>query len=137
MRFVWQGKKKTRVVLFVVEQTGDKMNTPIHVSDNEFESTVLKSSTPVVVDFWAPWCTPCKMVAPVLEKLAAEYGDKLTIAKVNTDENPQWAVRYGVQGIPTLLFIKDGLVKDTIVGAAPAPVIKARVEGLLKVTAGA
>ncbi|MDL1943618.1 thioredoxin [Chloroflexi bacterium CFX2] len=113
------------------------MNTPIHVSDNEFESTVLKSSTPVVVDFWAPWCTPCKMVAPVLEKLAAEYGDKLTIAKVNTDENPQWAVRYGVQGIPTLLFIKDGLVKDTIVGAAPAPVIKARVEGLLKVTAGA
>lgn len=113
------------------------MNTPIHVSDNEFENTVLKSSTPVVVDFWAPWCTPCKMVAPVLEKLAAEYGDKLTIAKVNTDENPQWAVRYGVQGIPTLLFIKDGLVKDTIVGAAPAPVIKARVEGLLKVTASA
>lgn len=113
------------------------MNTPIHVSDNEFENTVLKSSTPVVVDFWAPWCTPCKMVAPVLEKLAAEYGDKLTIAKVNTDENPQWAVRYGVQGIPTLLFIKDGLVKDTIVGAAPAPVIKARVEGLLKVPAGA
>lgn len=113
------------------------MNTPIHVSDNEFENTVLKSSTPVVVDFWAPWCTPCKMVAPVLEKLAAEYGDKLTIAKVNTDENPQWAVRYGVQGLPTLLFIKDGLVKDTIVGAAPALVIKARVEGLLKVTAGA
>lgn len=108
------------------------MNKPIHVTDSEFESTVLKSTTPVVVDFWAPWCGPCKMIAPVLEKLAAEYGDKLTIAKVNTDENPQWAMRYGVQGIPTLLFIRDGLVKDKIVGAAPAPVIRAKLDGVLK-----
>lgn len=113
------------------------MNKPIHVTDAEFESTVLKSTTPVVVDFWAPWCTPCKMIAPVLEKLAAEYGDKLTIAKVNTDENPQWAMRYGVQGIPTLLFINNGLVKDTIVGAVSAPAIKAKVDGLLKVVAEA
>jgi thioredoxin 1 len=113
------------------------MNTPIHVNDNEFENTILKSSTPVVVDFWAPWCTPCKMIAPVLEKLAVEYGDKLTIAKVNTDENPQWAMRYGVQGIPTLLFISNGLVKDTIVGAAPAPAIRAKVDGLLKTPVGA
>jgi thioredoxin 1 len=112
------------------------MNTPVHVTDAEFENTVLKSTTPVVVDFWAPWCTPCKMIAPVLEKLAAEYGDKLTIAKVNTDENPQWAMKYGVQGIPTLLFIKDGLVRDTIVGAVPAPAIKVKVDGLLKVAAG-
>ena len=113
------------------------MNTPIHVTDTEFENTVLKSTTPVVVDFWAPWSTPCKMIAPVLEKLAAEYGDKLTIAKVNTDENPQWAMKYGVQGIPTLLFIRDGLVRDTIVGAVPAPAIKAKVDGLLKVATGA
>jgi thioredoxin 1 len=112
------------------------MNTPIHVTDTEFENTVLKSSIPVVVDFWAPWCTPCKMIAPVLERLAAEYGDKLTIAKVNTDENPAWAMKYGVQGIPTLLFIKDGLIRDTIVGAVPAAAIKAKVDGLLKVAAG-
>jgi thioredoxin 1 len=77
------------------------------------------------------------MIAPVLEKLAAEYDDKLTIAKVNTDENPQWAMKYGVQGIPTLLFISGGLVRDTIVGAVPAPTIKAKVDGLLKAPAGA
>jgi thioredoxin 1 len=113
------------------------MTIPLHVTDAEFENTVLKSSTPVVVDFWAPWCTPCKMIAPVLEKLAAEYGDKLTIAKVNTDENPAWAMKYGVQGIPTLLFIRDGLVRDTIVGAVPAPAIKAKVDGLLNAPVGA
>lgn len=108
------------------------MNSLIHVTDAEFETTVLKSKNPVVVDFWAPWCGPCKMIAPVLEKLAVEYGDKVTIAKVNTDENPQWAMHYGVQGIPTLLLIRDGLVKDRIVGAAPAPTIRAKLEGLLK-----
>jgi thioredoxin 1 len=84
-----------------------QMNTPLHITDAEFENKVLQSTTPVVVDFWAPWCIPCKMIAPVLEKLAAEYGDKLIIAKVNTDENPEWAMKYGVQGIPTLLFIKE------------------------------
>ncbi len=108
------------------------MNQPIHVNDAEFDEKVLKSSTPVVVDFWAPWCGPCKMIAPVLEKLAGEYSDSVVVAKVNTDENPQWAMRYGVQGIPTLLFIKDGLVKDTIVGVAPASLIKSKVEGLIK-----
>lgn len=113
------------------------MNTPIHVTDAEFETAILKSPTPVVVDFWAPWCGPCKMIAPVLEKLAGEYGDKITIAKVNTDENPEWAMKYGVQGIPTLLFIAQGKVVDRLVGAAPAPAIKAKVDGLLKVPAGA
>lgn len=113
------------------------MNTPLHVTDSEFETTVLKSATPVVVDFWAPWCTPCKMIAPVLEKLAAEYADKVTIAKVNTDENPEWAMKYGVQGIPTLLFIKDGQVQETIVGVAPTSLIKSKMDGMLKVPAGA
>ncbi len=108
------------------------MNTPLHVNDAQFEAAVLKSSTPVVVDFWAPWCGPCKMIAPMLEKLAGEYDGRVTVAKVNTDENPEWAMRYGVRGIPTLLFIKDGLVKDTIVGVAPAPAIKAKMDGLLK-----
>lgn len=108
------------------------MTQPIHITDSEFDQKVLQSTAPVVVDFWAPWCGPCKMIAPVLEKLAAEYDGKVTIAKVNTDENPEWAMKYGVQGIPTLLFIKGGQVKDTIVGAAPVPTIKAKVEGLLK-----
>ena len=107
------------------------MTHPIHVTDAEFEGKVLQSTIPVVVDFWAPWCGPCKMIAPVLEKLAAEYDGKITIAKVNTDENPEWAMKYGVQGIPTLLFIKGGHVKDTIVGVAPAPTIKAKMDGLL------
>jgi thioredoxin 1 len=77
------------------------------------------------------------MIAPVLEKLAGEYGDKITIAKVNTDENPEWAMKYGVQGIPTLLFIKDGKVKDTIVGVVAASVIKSKMDGLLKAPVGA
>lgn len=108
------------------------MSKPIHVTDAEFENTVLKSTTPVLVDFWAPWCGPCKMIAPVLEKLAAEYDGKLIIAKVNTDENPEWAMKYGVQGIPTLLFVNQGQLKDRIVGAVPAPVIKTKIDGLLK-----
>lgn len=113
------------------------MNIPVHINDAEFEKMVLKSAAPVVVDFWAPWCGPCRMIAPTLEKLAAEYGDKLSIVKVNTDENPEWAMRYGVQGIPTLLFIRDGLLRDTIVGVVPAAVIKARIESLLQVAAAA
>jgi len=113
------------------------MNKPIHINDNEFENTVLKSTAPVVVDFWAPWCQPCRMIAPVLENLAAEYADKVTVAKVNTDENPEWAMKYGVQGIPTLLFIKDGQVKDTIVGVVAASVIKSKMDGLLKAPVGA
>lgn len=113
------------------------MNKPLHITDSEFDEKVLKSTHPVVVDFWAPWCQPCRMIAPVLENLAGEYADKLTIAKVNTDENQQWANIYGVQGIPTLLFIKDGKVLDTIVGVASITVIKSKMDGLLKAPVGA
>jgi thioredoxin 1 len=108
------------------------MHKPIHVSDAEFEARVLNSDLPVIVDFWAPWCGPCKMIAPVLEKIAEENADKLIVAKVNTDENPEWAMHFGVQGIPTLLYIANGEVVDRLVGAAPPPVIKDKAEALLK-----
>jgi thioredoxin 1 len=112
------------------------MNEPIHVSDAAFEKVVLQSKVPVVVDFWAPWCGPCRMVAPSLEKLAGEYAGKIVVAKVNTDDNPQYAMNYGVQGIPTMLFVRDGQEVDRIVGAAPYPAIKQRIEAVLaKVTA--
>lgn len=107
------------------------MAAPIHVSDNEFEEKVLQSTTPVVVDFWAPWCGPCRMVAPILEELATEYDGKIVVAKVNTDENPQWAMKFGVQGIPTMLFVKDGELVNRMVGAAPKPTIQQKVDAML------
>ena len=103
------------------------MENLIHVTDAEFEEKVLQSNLPVVVDFWAPWCGPCRMIAPVLEEVAKDYEGKIVIAKVNTDENPQWAMNFGVRGIPTLLFIANGEVKDHQVGAGPAPALKSRV----------
>jgi thioredoxin 1 len=101
-----------------------EMNEPIHVTDAAFEKTVLQSSLPVVVDFWAPWCGPCKMVAPILDKIANEKAGKLLVAKVNTDENPQWAMKYGVQGIPTMLFIANGEVVHQQVGALPESMLR-------------
>ena len=113
------------------EESGDVGPAPIHVTDSDFEALVLGSEIPVIVDFWAPWCMPCRMIAPVLEKMAREYDGRAIMAKVNTDENPQWAIKYGVQGIPTLLFVKDGEVEDRVVGVAPAGQIKERLERLL------
>ena len=107
------------------------INEPIHISDAAFERTVLHGKVPVLVDFWAPWCGPCRIVAPTLEKLAGEYADKILIAKVNTDDNPEYAMQYGVQGIPTLLFVRDGQEVDRIVGAAPYPMIKQRIDAVL------
>ena len=95
------------------------MNEPVHVTDAAFEKVVLKSNLPVIVDFWAPWCGPCRMVAPILEKIAKEQAGKLIVAKVNTDEYPEWAMKYGVQGIPTMLFIVNGKVVNQQVGALP------------------
>lgn len=100
------------------------MSEPIHVTDAAFEKTVLQSELPVIVDFWAPWCGPCRMVAPILDKLAKEYDGKLVIAKVNTDENPQWATQFGVQGIPTMLMISGGKVVHSQVGALPEGMLR-------------
>jgi len=106
---------------------------PVHVSDSAFEKTVLQSPIPVIVDFWAPWCGPCKMVAPPLEKLAKEYSGKLLVAKVNTDDNPEWAMKYGVQGIPTMLFVVSGKLIHRQVGALPEPMLRDIVSQFLDV----
>ena len=108
-------------------------DAPIHVTDAAFEKSVLQSETPVIVDFWAPWCGPCKMIAPVLEKIAQEYSGKVVIAKVNTDEDNQWAMKYGVQGIPTLLFVANGKIVHRQVGALPERMLRDVVTQFLEV----
>lgn len=109
-------------------------NEPIHVTDAAFEKTVLQNPLPVVVDFWAPWCAPCKMIGPALEKLASEFNGKLTVAKVNTDENPEWAGKYNVQGIPTLLFIYGGKIIHRQVGALPESLLRQTVAQFIETT---
>ncbi|GAA4962680.1 thioredoxin [Kineococcus glutinatus] len=93
------------------------------VTDDTFETVVLKSDKPVLVDFWAPWCGPCRQVAPILEEIAAEHGEQLQVVKINTDENPQTAARYGVTSIPTLNVYSGGEVVKTIIGARPKPAL--------------
>lgn len=90
-----------------------------HISDNEFDGTVLSGSGPVLVDFWAEWCGPCKQISPVLDEIAKEMEGKLTVAKVNIDQNPEAPQRFGVRGIPTLILFKDGKPVATKVGALP------------------
>jgi len=89
------------------------------VSDSTFELEVLKATSPVVVDFWAEWCGPCRMIAPALEEIAGSLGEKVKIVKLNVDENPQTAAKYGIQSIPTLLIFKDGQMASRQIGAAP------------------
>jgi thioredoxin 1 len=109
------------------------MSVPMHVTDAAFEESVLKSATPVIVDFWAPWCGPCRQVAPSLEKIAADYDGKVMVAKVNTDENPEWAQQYEVSGIPTMLFVAEGKIVYRQVGAVPFGYLKNIVDKFLEV----
>jgi thioredoxin 1 len=109
------------------------MDEPLHVTDPAFEKTVMQSSIPVIVDFWAPWCGPCKMVAPALEKLAKEYAGKLLIAKVNVDDNPESASKFDVRNIPTMLFIANGKVVHLQVGALPEPILRSIVTQFMTV----
>ena len=104
----------------------------VAVMDDTFEQQVLQSDKPVMVDFWAPWCGPCRAVAPVLEELAGEYADKVVIAKVNTDENPRYMSQLGIMAIPTMIFFKNGEMVDRIEGAGPKSFYKTRLDNILK-----
>jgi len=101
------------------------------VTNDTFDSVVIQSKSLVMVDFWATWCGPCKIVAPVVEELAKEYEGKVTFAKVNTDENTDLATRYNIRGIPTLIFFKEGKVMDQVVGAVPKAQLKSKIDSLL------
>src|ERR1700719_4790653 len=90
-----------------------------HVTDASFEQEVMKSATPVLIDFWAPWCAPCRAIAPMVDELATEYDGRLKVVKINVDDNPQVPARFGVRGIPNLVIVKGGEVKQQIVGAVP------------------
>jgi len=91
----------------------------VQITDDNFETEVIRSNLPVLIDFWAPWCGPCKSIAPVIEELAREYDGRIKVAKLNVDENPATPSRYAVRGIPNLLILKGGTVKEQIVGAVP------------------
>jgi thioredoxin 1 len=102
-----------------------------NVTNDTFDSVVVEAQTPVLVDFWATWCGPCKIIAPVVEELAKEYEGKVTFAKVNTDENADLASRFNIRGIPTLMFFKEGKMVDQVVGAVPKAQLKSKLDSLL------
>ncbi|RLB58544.1 MAG: thioredoxin [Deltaproteobacteria bacterium] len=108
------------------------MKKPIHITDANFTEEVEESSTPVLIDFWAPWCAPCRMVAPVVEQLAEDYDGRLKVAKCDTDQNPQVATMFGIRSIPTVVLLDDGQVVDALIGARPKAAFEAMVDRYLK-----
>jgi thioredoxin 1 len=107
------------------------MAAPLNVTSTNFETEVLQAKDPVLVDFWAPWCGPCRVIGPVVEEMATQYAGKLKVGKLNVDEHPMVAQRYGITGIPALLFFKDGDVVDTVVGAVPRNVLQKHIDGVV------
>ena len=103
----------------------------VEISDQSFETEVIKSEIPVVVDFWAPWCGPCRVLAPVTEKLAEAYTGKVKFCKINVDENPEMSMKYNVMSIPTLIFFKGGEQKGSSLGAVPEAALKPKIEALV------
>lgn len=111
------------------------MAKPIHVKSEEFKAEVLEASDPVVVDFWAEWCGPCRLMTPVIDQLAEEYDGRVRFIEVNVDENPDVAMDYGIEGIPTLVLFHQGKVIDRIVGYLPKPVLIRQLEAALPIAA--
>ena len=107
------------------------MSHPNQITDDQFESEVIKSSTPVLVDFWAEWCGPCKAIAPTLEEIAGDYDGRLKVVKVDVDENRQSATQYGIRSIPSLLLFKDGAEVDRIIGALPKQQLMEKIDSHL------
>ncbi len=104
------------------------MPQPLHLTDSQFEDEVIKSDIPVLIDFWATWCGPCRMIAPIVEELANEYNGKAKICKLDVDNNQQTAMKFGIRSIPTILIFKGGEVVDTIIGAVPKHQIVAKLD---------
>jgi len=110
------------------------MVTPATITTSNFEHEVLQAPGPVLIDFWAPWCGPCRLVGPVVEAIATQYTGRLTVGKLNVDEHPTVAQRYGITSIPALVFFHDGQVMETVVGAVPKSVLAAHVDDVLRRT---
>ena len=95
------------------------MSEPVHITDDTFEAEVIQSAMPAIVDFWAPWCAPCHMIAPILQEIAEEYDGQLKVAKLDVDQNPQVATQFGIMGIPTMILFKDGEAVERLIGYMP------------------